>query len=176
MSQAAADPSSSLHEELQLLCKREAGEQLARIELGRQAPRSGTVRLLLWTGSRGLWRSRLRPATQRRLVSPRCTTGGTRHGVAGGGQCARCWSTPSPTQGEEDEDETREESGPLDEDAAECETGAEEPLIEAPRAHTQQQSDETLVELAVGSGGREAPSASVSIESSQDYFRLLTRL
>ena len=58
-----------------------------------------------------------------------------------------------PTQEEEDEVETREESGLLDEDAAECETGADEPLVEASQ-HTQQESDETLVELGMGSDGR----------------------
>ena len=61
-----------------------------------------------------------------------------------------------PMKEEVDEDETREDSGLLDEHAAECETGADEPLSEAPK-HTQQQNDQTLVELAVGSVGARLP-------------------
>ena len=48
-----------------------------------------------------------------------------------------------PTLEEENEDVSREEPGLLDKNAAECETGADEPLIDAPE-HTLQETGELL--------------------------------
>ena len=64
----------------------------------------------------------------------------------------------------------------LDQDAPECEIGADDPLIGAP-VHPQH-TDETLVELSVGPDVREAPTASstVSTKCSKDDFLLLPSL